>query len=71
MVANQIVNLSANSGSHGVHLCYVIGDLSMLKKVKLHGILGEKFGTDFELDVESVAGDTQYMFLLPIMSILE
>lgn len=36
----------------------------MLKKIRLHGILGEKFGTDFELDVESVAEATRALCIL-------
>ena len=36
----------------------------MLKKIKLHGILGEKFGSDFELDVESVAEAVRALCIL-------
>ena len=36
----------------------------MLKKVKLHGILREKFGSEFELDVESVAEAVRALCIL-------
>lgn len=36
----------------------------MLKKVKLHGILREKFGAEFELDVESVAEAVRALCIL-------
>ena len=36
----------------------------MLKTIKLHGILGEKFGAEFELDVESVAESVRALCIL-------
>lgn len=36
----------------------------MLKKVRLHGILREKFGSEFELDVESVAEAVRALCIL-------
>lgn len=36
----------------------------MLKKVKLHGVLREKFGAEFELDVESVAEAVRALCIL-------
>lgn len=36
----------------------------MLKKVRLHGILREKFGSEFELDIESVAEAVRALCIL-------